>query len=219
MVQLNKTPLPSDITIKSEVDYRSKPVYELLINDCYNKCYLCEDGSMPLDVEHLIPHGGDAALKYDWNNLLVACEYCNNTKNRKEFAQIINCIVDNPEDYLKITLIPKDGGLQDQYVEVVAITNNKTAIVTKNLLDLIYNGDNTPRRCFYSPKLRKKVLEEHNRFTKLLADYLIEPNQTYKNLYQQEIIDMINKSSIFAAIKRNVIRDTPNYFQEFGGYL
>ena len=57
MIKINKRPLPDGVTIKREEDYRSKVVFNMLIEDCYNKCYICEDSvhTAP-NVDHRVPH-------------------------------------------------------------------------------------------------------------------------------------------------------------------
>lgn len=217
MVKLNKSPLPPDIKIENERDYRSRKVYDLLISDCHNKCYLCEDGSMPLDVEHIVAHGGDEKLKYNWDNMLAACEHCNKAKNRKEYSHILNCIKVDPEEHISISIRRRPD--LKEYVEIKELHDSKVVSITKNLLELIYNGENTPRRHIYSPKLRKKALDERNKLTKVLADYEDELNPQRKEDYRQSIIEMIDRKTPFAAIKRNVIKNKLAYKREFGMYL
>ena len=55
------------------------------------KCYICENKSIQsYQIEHLKPHKGDLDLKYDWNNLFLACTHCNNIKNAK-YDPILDC--------------------------------------------------------------------------------------------------------------------------------
>jgi hypothetical protein len=56
MIHLAKRPLPPGVTIKSEQDYRSRAVFNMLAEDCHNKCYICEDKSAAINVEHIVPH-------------------------------------------------------------------------------------------------------------------------------------------------------------------
>ena len=66
MIKINKSVLPSNVKINREEDYRSGRIFRLLVEDCHNKCYICEDSvhTAP-NVEHRISHKGDIALKYD----------------------------------------------------------------------------------------------------------------------------------------------------------
>ena len=79
MVKLTKTPLPAGIKITSDNDYRNGVVFDTLVEDCHCKCYICEDKTTDINVEHIVPHRSDVALRYDWNNLFLACGHCNNT--------------------------------------------------------------------------------------------------------------------------------------------
>jgi len=83
MIHLSKRQLPPNITIKSKKDYQSGVVFEILAEDCHNKCYICEDKPTTINVEHIIPHRGDPELQFDWNNLFLACGHCNNIKGEK----------------------------------------------------------------------------------------------------------------------------------------
>ena len=65
MVKLIKRPIPPQ-PITDEKHYRSNPNFSAIVEDCYNKCYICEnDKATTLNVEHRIPHRGDNSLKYD----------------------------------------------------------------------------------------------------------------------------------------------------------
>ena len=215
MVKLNKTALPTGIDIKR--DYRSKKIYDLLIKDCYSKCYICEDDSLPLELEHIIAHGGDDELKYDWNNILAACQHCNNAKNNKKYVRILNCVIDDPEDFLSISIVV--GSIFKTHVEITVLRETDESFATKDLLELVYNGENTPRRNVYCPKLRKKVLREHNKLTALLRDYENESNPRTREEYRLSIIAQLDRSSVFAAVKRSTIGKNLKYAKDFGECL
>lgn len=49
-----------------------------------HKCYLCEKKDLDnLQIEHLVPHRGNRDLMFDWENLFLSCNHCNNIKNDK----------------------------------------------------------------------------------------------------------------------------------------
>lgn len=54
----------------------------------HDKCCYCEGpiDSSYADVEHVRPMAKYWWLAYDWDNLLVACKYCNETAKRDQFA-------------------------------------------------------------------------------------------------------------------------------------
>jgi 5-methylcytosine-specific restriction endonuclease McrA len=106
MVKLTKSPLPDGVTITSPDDYRSGIVFETLINDCRHKCYICEDNPTSINVEHIVPHKSDPALKYDWDNLFIACGHCNNIKGER-YSDVINPALTDPEEPMSSTLEEK----------------------------------------------------------------------------------------------------------------
>ena len=80
MVKLTKRPLPPK-PITAERHYRNDPNFSAIVEDCFGKCYICEnDNATTLNVEHRISHRGDDRIKYDWNNLFLSCGHCNNIK-------------------------------------------------------------------------------------------------------------------------------------------
>lgn len=55
-----------------------------------HKCYLCEKKDLDnLQIEHLVPHRGNRDLMFDWENLFLSCNHCNNIKNDK-FTPILD---------------------------------------------------------------------------------------------------------------------------------
>jgi hypothetical protein len=54
MVKLTKLDEPPQ-RIASESDYRSNPNFAALAEDCFHKCYICEDKASTLNVEHRAP--------------------------------------------------------------------------------------------------------------------------------------------------------------------
>jgi uncharacterized protein (TIGR02646 family) len=115
--------------------YGGKTVKNALIKIQHNKCCFCESSlhAQHGDVEHFRPKGGWVQeekdklsevgyywLAYDWDNLFLACQKCNQTfkKNffpienpheralnhthdiKKELHLIINPSIDNPQEHL-----------------------------------------------------------------------------------------------------------------------
>lgn len=63
-------------------------------------CYICENKQITsYQIEHLAPHHGNMDLKFDWNNLFLACAHCNNAKLDK-FDPIIDCTKENVEELM-----------------------------------------------------------------------------------------------------------------------
>jgi hypothetical protein len=62
MIKLTKRPLPDGIAITTDDDYRNGIVFGILVEDCHQKCYICEDKPTSINIEHTVPHRSDQAL-------------------------------------------------------------------------------------------------------------------------------------------------------------
>lgn len=217
MVKIDKTPLPDGVCIKNENDYRGGLVFDLLVNDCRNKCYICEDKEPTgLNVEHRVAHKGDRALKYDWGNLFLSCIHCNSTKsfcvdNTDDI--IIDPAKLDPEEYIEIAISAVDD-LRGKVI--INKTKNAEAIdATVKLLDGVYNGVSTDIKRLESANLRKKVMHEVSLFQQYLSGYKEETDLGYGEM----IVKEISKGSAFAAFKRSIIRKDPDMVEKFSGKL
>lgn len=215
MVKLNKSPLPEGVMITKEQDYRSDPLFGIIRENCYNKCYLCEeDGPSGLQVEHRIAHRGNKTLKYDWNNLFLSCYHCNHTKS-DDHNNTLDCTQIDPEDYIALSMMP----YPKERVIITVINKTEEAEGTAALLELVYNGEKTTILKAECENLRDRILGELLTFQQLLLDYWEEPDLLLKDSYLRHIKKMVARSSAFAAFKRRIIRINPTYRDEFGVYL
>lgn len=106
MVKVERSfPTPESLVTEKEKingSYNKPDVVERLISDFNNKCYICEiDKLQDPQVEHLKPHfdGKNKELRFDWNNLFLACGHCNSVKNQRKYDNhIIDCCVYDPEE-------------------------------------------------------------------------------------------------------------------------
>ena len=81
--------------------YNTPEVNAALKELFHGKCYICENKQITsYQIEHLVSHRGNVDLKYDWNNLFLACAHCNNTKLDK-FEPIIDCTKENVEELIE----------------------------------------------------------------------------------------------------------------------
>ena len=200
MIKINKRPLPNHVTITREEDYRSGIVFQMLVEDSRGKCYICEDSvhTAP-NVEHRISHKGDLALKYDWNNLFLACSHCNNTKLDK-YDEIIDPAKVNPEKIIELSL-GVDSELRGMVI-VRKIKGNNDVDITVNLLNAVYNGKNTAMKEFACQQLIKKISIEMSWFYQQLEEYKKTPNYDCKTVIERQL----SGASAFAAFKRGIVR-------------
>jgi hypothetical protein len=167
MIRLYKSPLPPDVTIESEQDYRKGEVLKILAEDCHNKCYICEDKPTIINIEHIVPHRSDLALKFDWNNLFIACGHCNSIKHAK-YEEIIDPTKCDPEEHIALSVEITDNLVEQ--VKVESLTTDNSTVQTAELLGLVYNGgatdikeiecSNWSRSEISEPKLLKTLKEK-----------------------------------------------------------
>lgn len=92
MVKVERSyPAPSSLQRekkKADGSYSEMDVVKQLEHDFRGKCYICEiKPLMDPEVEHLIPHKGNADLKFDWDNLFLSCYHCNSVKNQRKYDE------------------------------------------------------------------------------------------------------------------------------------
>ena len=213
MVRLTKSPLPPDIKITSETNYRSKKALDILANDCHRKCYICEDKPTTINVEHIVSHRNDPALKYDWNNLFIACGHCNSIKGTR-FDAILDPTKCDPENHIELSVEMTDSLIG--WVKVESLTADSSTMLTVQLLDYVYNGGLTTLKEIECLNLRDEHLKPNiQRFNYYINEYRKEPELGYGSI----IIKEISRSSAFAAFKRKIVRDDPDLAAEFADAL
>lgn len=209
MIKITKSPLPVGVTITKEEDYRSDPVFAILAKDCHDKCYICEDSvhTAP-NVEHRISHRGGPALKYDWNNLLLACSHCNSIKSVK-YDGIIDPTKSDPEKFLKLSL-----DLDDELRELVLvrkIAGGGDVDITVDLLNAVYNGAHTDMKKLACQNLKNKISNDLSWFRQKLDEYKTDHSEAARAVIERNLSDR----SLFAAFKREIIRRDPEMAETF----
>ena len=204
MIRLYKSPLPPGVNIASEYAYQQGEAFDILVDDCHSKCYICEDKPTKINVEHIAPHRNDPELKYDWANLFIACGHCNSIKGT-QFNNILDPTKCDPEEYIALSIDPTEDfvGL----VKIETLKSDSSTEQTVELLQKVYNGINATKiQKVESTNLRKEhLMPSVHRFMLFINNYRKEPEAGYDILISNEI----NRSSIYAAFKRKIIRDNP----------
>lgn len=80
MIRIEKSEqVPTSLTTTKAYD--GEDVKQQLIRDQYQKCYLCERiVHTDFQIEHLRSQEHNAEYRQHWNNLFLACGYCNGKK-------------------------------------------------------------------------------------------------------------------------------------------
>lgn len=207
MFNVNKSyPEPESLKIeksKANGKYNLSDVMERLVEDFFNKCYLCEEKEISgINVEHFKPHKGDIDKKYDWSNLFLVCPHCNNIKLGDE-KELLDCTNSNHKVYewMEYNFInfPKTK------VEIKKLYDNDAVDNTVNLLNSIYNGTTITKK-LEAENIKKKIMREIQSFENLLIKHYTksEPN------YIEEIKEKLSRKSSFSAFKRWIIKKIIN---------
>jgi len=222
MIYFKKSqPAPDCLAIeflKADGNYNCDCVLERLQKDFKNKCYLCESKIYSsVNIEHFKPHhnGKYKILKFDWNNLFLACGHCNNIKSVK-FDNILNCTDLNDTIEEKINYYFQ--GAPTELVKITVNSNDDKTLQTQELLLAIYNGT-TQQKKLESENIRDTLAEEIANFLKYLRRHRKEYDTKEKKRYCRKIEKHLKNTSAFTAFKRQIIKDNPQLFQEFGSYF
>ena len=195
--------------------YNTPEVNAALKEMFHGKCYICENKQVTsYQIEHLKAHRGNMDLKYDWNNLFLACAHCNNTKLDK-YEPIIDCTKENVEELIAFR---KEGyfGMDEKLIFDVLDFKIETQNTVK-LLQEVYYGS-TPQKKMEAKILRKTLRKELSKFKEYVREYKEaedEEKDDLKCLLQQQLKD----SSPFAAFKRWLIRDNKEAYPELLAYI
>lgn len=221
MINFTKSqPEPSDLAIeraKTSGTYVTTETLEKLKKDFFDKCYICEyKNPTTLNVEHLISHKGNRELKFDWENLFLACSHCNNIKGN-QYDNILNCteINDDIENAIKVSLDPP---FITKKVVVTPLNSEVRTMRTTELLNKVYNGTTT-MKSIEAHYIRESLSKEILKFISLLSEYFTVYEQEYKNLLKLQIKNELHRSSSFAGFKRWLVREDEILSEHFNSYI
>jgi hypothetical protein len=163
-------PQPAPVSLGAQRSYTDADVITALRTAFFDKCYLCESKNpSALNVEHFDPHLGNAAKKYDWNNLFYVCARCNNIK-RDGFTNLLDCTDATVDVFRRLRLLPPNTPYQKEVVVMPMIVDVKTQ-ETARLLNEIYNSNNTANKRVTASYLRSEVFRQYNYFMESVNAY------------------------------------------------
>lgn len=104
-IVLGKVAAGEKITSTDDARYRHPEVKTALVAETHGKCAYCESKLKHIhhgDVEHISPKSLEPAKRYEWSNLTLACEICNQNKSNRDpnVAHIIDPYLIDPSDHL-----------------------------------------------------------------------------------------------------------------------
>lgn len=102
---LDKQAAGIEPTAAEKSRYRHPEIKAVLVEETHGKCAYCESRLLHIhhgDVEHIFPKSLDQARTFEWQNLTLSCEICNQNKSNTD--PLMNHIIDpyavDPEDHL-----------------------------------------------------------------------------------------------------------------------
>lgn len=195
--------------------YNTPDVNAALAEMFLGKCYICEnkEGISSFQIEHLKPHGENAELKYDWNNLFWSCAHCNNIKNAK-YDPILDC---SQIDVDRKIAFRKEGyfGTKEKFVFDALADDNETQN-TVALLNEVYYG-NTPQKKLEAANIRQRLRKDLSDFKNLVRDYY-DAEAYDKEDIRMRIRKEVGQGSPFTAFKRWILWDNKEEFYELIEY-
>ena len=202
MIQLQKT-TTAPASLANKKRYDDDDVKNLLAEDQYNKCYICErQRTTDFHIEHLHSQKNYPKEIYNWENLLFACSYCNGRKS-SSFDGIANPTKEAIEEKIVQTL---------NYDKADFATDDTSEAIqqTIELLNRIFNGKNAIRKV-KEERFFEEFLSKMNTFEKAVNDYLSTPTPETKEV----IKELLSIKEEFLGFKYWAIKNNPTLSAEF----
>lgn len=100
--KLNAGEIPTNT---EKTRYRNPQIKAALVSETHGKCAYCESKLLHIhhgDVEHIYPKSLDPQKTFEWRNLTLACEVCNQNKSNKDplLEHIIDPYLTEPSEHL-----------------------------------------------------------------------------------------------------------------------
>lgn len=199
----------------SNKSYNTPEVNAALMEMFHGKCYICEnkEGISSFQIEHLKPHKGDTALKYDWENLFWSCAHCNNIKNAK-YDPILDCTKVDVDQKIAFR---KEGYFgKDEKFQFIPLEEGEEIQNTVALLYEVYYGS-TPQKKIEAANIRKALRRSLSDFKNLVREYYEAEGYDKEDL-KYLIRKELGQGSPFAAFKRWLIWDNKEKYRELISY-
>ena len=177
-----------------------------LLEDFYEKCYLCEKkiDDDNAEIEHFAPNK-NLIRKYSWSNLMLICSSCNKIKSQKE--NILNPIYKEEKIDCKIQF-KLNNFMDNNKIQIDNIDNSEATINTVELLRKIHSKTIDGLN---SSSLREKIYNDVVDFQGYLDKYLLTESDKRRKEYLVSIEEGLSNKSPFTAFKRWVVKSDDKY--------
>lgn len=204
MIRVRKNPNPP-LSLSTTQAYDGADVLQLLEDDHYKKCYLCEKSlCTEFQVEHHKSQENNPHLKQEWNNLFWACGYCNGKKGNR-FDNLLDPTTTNIEDEIMQVM-----DFSQKQASFTPLVQTDAHDATCELLSRIHNGTNK-LRTKREENFFESVMGIINSFYRVVCQYLNAPTEENQALVKENL--QIDKECL--GFKYWIIKNNPRLFVTF----
>lgn len=202
MIRVRKTQIePAELRKEG---YGCDAVCKAVMADQDEKCYLCERKLVTdFQVEHLKSQNNWPDEANEWENLFIACGYCN-PKKSDSFDDICN---------------PEKTDIELDLSHKVNFNENKAEFTTKvsdqahhktiALLQRLYNGVNPRMRKYREERFWNAFIQQINHFQDAIDRYMENGDN------ETEIRQMLDKKAENLGFKYSILAEIPRLMSKF----
>lgn len=196
---------PAELALKG---YKCDEVKKALLEDQDDKCYICERKvTTDYEVEHLASQKNNTEKVNEWENLYIACNYCND-KKKNAFDDIRH-----PDTYDVEDVITHGFDAMNERVLFSTTSTDADVMNTVKMLQRMFNGTNASKqRNLMETRFYNQFKIKYNHFQAAVHDYLSGKTDEMRPVIEK----LIDRKSEFLAFKYAVIMQNETLKRDFG---
>ena len=195
---------PAELAVNG---YKDDRVKQAILEDQNDKCYICERKvTTDYQVEHLASQSQNNEEVNKWDNLYIACNYCNN-KKKTSFDDLAR-----PDTYDVEVVITHSFDAMKERVVFETTSTDPGVLQTVKLLERMFNGVNPPKRVLMETRFYNQFKMRYNHFQSVVHDYLSGQTDEMRPVIEK----LIDIKSDFLAFKYAVIMGNATLRNDFG---
>jgi hypothetical protein len=202
MIRIRKSSVaPAELASKG---YGANSVQVAILTDQDDKCYLCErKRSTDFQVDHLQSRNNCPEKENCWDNLFIACGYCN-LKKSNNFDDICN-----PSQMDIECEITQKIDFSTNRVLFKARTTNGSLDRTAELLSRLYNGTRPGLRTTREERFYNEFIQQMNVFQQAVLRYMEQGDN------EAEIKQLLDVKAENLGFKYSILAETPALMSKF----
>jgi uncharacterized protein (TIGR02646 family) len=177
--------------------YRLPEIKEAILAETHGKCAYCESRLLHIhhgDVEHIYPKSLDVTKTFEWKNLTLACEVCNQHKSNRDplIENILDPYETDPEEhfvFLGALIFAKGTVVGESTRAILELHRAELAEMRKEQLDKVLG--------IYAVILRKDI-----------------PLPARQAIYQDMVEREASPKAEYAAMKRSLIKQMQSSLEQ-----